>query len=829
MKDLTRIAPLKEVKARMTPRIQAMQSVVQELNDAGLRKTLLYTNMAESIRQTKGEPTAVRRAKGFAWHLDHVELPIYPAEQLVGSVTGMWPVDEQRNRLTYEDYYQLAVEALDAHDLVRGEEAERESRNHQSDTEGNLSFEENVNAGKMRFGSLMARDHYDADIPFDILQKLIRVLNEERADRKYEPYEVGKVLELAFTYNYGAETTDALHEINWKIANHTNLNYRDLVKRGYGDILEEIRQRLSKEQDEERKIFYQSTEIAVEGAIHYIQKYAKAAEDEGKSLQASGDLKAAERAEELFVLSQVLSKISTEKPETFFEALNLVWMTQLIGNLEGGSALSLARFDQYMYPFYKKDMEAGILSEERAFELMCALYLKLNEPKMRTVQSLSVGGVTTEGENGANELTKLCLEVMTFLAMPYPNMSVRLNPEKSPQWLYEEVIRTVKAGCGQPLVLNDSVWIPNLVSVGLPLEKARNYYNMGCTEIMIEGSDCNWLTGGMLSLPEILADQVQEAAKQGKEYQDFEEFFEEYLDEIRLEVDNSGRDGVRFMKAERSGSQDPFASALIEGCLSKGLDYFQGGTQTGSPISIMAQGLGTASDSLSAIKKWVFETGDLTLEKLAKAMEADFEGYELLKRKLEKAPAFGNDDDYVDDIAVRIFDAYSSRVRAQNAIYKLENARFVNNVFSYNLHIELGELTPATPNGRKKGEAISDCIGPSQGKDSNGPTALMNSIFKLSTEDITGAFALNMKISPSLVKDEEGTAAVVELLKTYIREKGAEVQFNYVDATALQEAQKEPQKHRDLVVRIAGYCEYFVNLDYKLQNEIIERTLQEAM
>lgn len=154
-------------------------------------------------------------------------------------------------------------------------------------------------------------------------------------------------------------------------------------------------------------------------------------------------------------MARIMKKVSTEKPDTFVEALELVWLTQLIGNLEGGSALSLARFDQYMYPFYEKDMEEGRLTEEKAFEWMCALYLKLNEPKMRTVQSLCVGGVTTEGENGANELTKLCLEVMTFLAMPYPNMSARLNPEKTPKWLYEEVIRTVKAGCGQPLVLND--------------------------------------------------------------------------------------------------------------------------------------------------------------------------------------------------------------------------------------------------------------------------------------------------------------------------------------------------------------------------------------
>ncbi|MCI8376076.1 MAG: pyruvate formate lyase [Lachnospiraceae bacterium] len=822
MSDLTRVASIKEVKDMTTPRIQAMQKQVQELNDAGLRKTLLYENMAAEIQATKGEPRAIRRAKGFAYHLDHVALPVYPAEQLVGSVTGMWPVDPVQNAKTYEDFYAEAEKALDAYDKDRIYAPKPEDEKYENAMDGSANFEENLAAMKNRFGSLMARDHYDASIPFDTMQKLIKVFNEERKDKGYAPYEIGKVIEMTFTYDYGQETRDALHEISWKIANHTNLNYKDLVRRGYGDILREIKERLAGAEDEEKKVFYESTRIAIEGVIHFIEKYAKATQEEAEKTED------ALRKEELLTLAKIMKKISTEKPDTFYEALDLVWMTQLIANLEGGSAMSLARFDQYMYPFYQRDMENGTLTRDRAFELICSLYLKLNEPKMRTVQSLSVGGVTSKGENGANELTKLCLEVMSLLALPYPNMSVRLNSKESPQWLYEEVIRTVKAGCGQPLVLNDDVWIPNLSSLGMPVEAARNYYNMGCTEIMIEGKDCNWISVGTLNLPEMLAEQIKEALEKGKTYADYAAFEAEYLDRVRAEVDDFGRNGVRFLENERKGSQDPFASALIEGCLEKGCDYFQGGTLLGSPLSINAQGMGTVSDSMSVIKRFVFETKEVALDFLYQAMEANFEGYELLRKKLEKAPCYGNDDDYADETAAKIWDAYSSQVRRQNEIYKLDNARFVNNVFSYNAMVELGELTPATPNGRKRGEAISDCIGPSQGKDSNGPTALMNSVFKMETKDITGAFALNMKISPSLVKDAEGTAAVVRLLQTYIQEKGAEVQFNYVDATALQEAQKEPSKHRDLVVRIAGYCEYFVNLDYKLQNEIIERTLHET-
>ena len=427
MSDLTRVASLKEVKEMTTPRIQDMQRLVQELNDAGLRKTRLYNNMADAIRATEGEPRAIRRAKGFAYHLDHVELPVFPAEQLVGSVTGMWPVDPVQNAKTYDDFYQEAVKALDEYDKNRIYAQNEDGKEHEENTEGSANFEENVAAMKNRFGSLMARDHYDASIPFDIMQKLIKTLNEERADAGYEPWEIGKVMEVTFTYDYGQDTRDALHEINWKIANHTNLNYKMLVTRGYGDILREIKERLNVAEDEDKKIFYESVRIAVEGVIHYIQKYAKATGTEAEKTEDPI------RKAELLELERVMNKISTEKPDTFLEALDLVWMTQLIGNLEGGSALSLGRFDQYMYPFYKKDLENGIITRERAFELICALYLKLNEPKMRTVQSLSVGGVTPKGENGANEVTKLCLEAMSLLATPYPNMSVRLNPKESPR------------------------------------------------------------------------------------------------------------------------------------------------------------------------------------------------------------------------------------------------------------------------------------------------------------------------------------------------------------------------------------------------------------
>ena len=813
----------------MTPRIQRMKDETQALNDQGLRQTRLYVNMAASLAQTKGEPENIRRAKAFAYHLKHIEQPIYDAEQLIGSVTGMWPVDEARNQLTYEQLKQETQQMLDTYFANRG------GFNHYDNTregqmlfaykKGGLSFEEQANLTKFRFGSLMARDHYDANIDFQVMQKLIAEMEQHYRDAgvEFENWEIGSRIEKHFVYNYGAETMQLLRENGWNAANHTNLNYKRLVVTGIGGILGRINGYLENAKSQKDKDFYTGCKIVMEAVSDYIFRYAKAA-----AVKAEATEEPVRRAE-LQKMAVVMEKISTQKPETFTEAIELVWMIQLIGNLFGGSALSLARFDQYMYPFYKHDIEAGTITVDRVFELICSLYMKLNEPKMRTVQSLAVGGICCEsGEDACNDLSKLCLEAMSTLKTPYPNMSARVMPGKTPDWFYDEIMRTVKAGCGQPMVLNDAVWVPNLTSLGIPEKWARDYYNMGCTEIMIQGKDCNWTTGGLIFFPELLNAMIRKSAAEGRTYESFEEFLGEYLKLIDKQCDEAGESGKNVIHSQRERNCDPFASSLIDGCLENATDYFQGGTDTGDPISVSAQGLGTAADSLSAIRKFVFEENRYTLAELGQMLHEDFAGHELDRLRLANgAPKFGNDDDYVDEIAKRLFDSYAAGVRRQNED-RLPKTRYVDNVFSYNMHITLGESLGATANGRSAGEAISDCVGPTQGADTEGSTALLNSVLKLSHKDVTGAHALNFKISPSFVKDREGTQAAIRMLKVYLEQMGPQIQINYQNPKDLLDAQVHPDKHRDLVVRIAGYCEYFVNLDHRLQCEIIERTLHEV-
>lgn len=827
--ELETFVDIKDIPATlMTLRIQRMKDETQALNDQGIRQTRLYLNMAASLAQTKGEPENIRRAKALAYHLQHIEQPVYEAEQLIGSVTGMWPVDAQRNALCYEQFQQEAQQMLDQYFAERGGfnhyENAREGQMLFSYKKGGLSFEEQASLSKFRFGSLMARDHYDANIGFQDMQKLIADMQKhyEDAGVQFENWEIGSKIEKHFVYNYGEQTMQLLRENGWNAANHTNLNYKRLVRVGIGGILQEIDAYLEKATEKKDRDFYTGCRIVMEAVSDYILRYAK------KTADAAAKTENSVRRAELEQMAQVMEKISAQKPETFTEAIELVWMIQLVGNLFGGSALSLSRFDQYMYPFYKQDIEAGRISVSRVFELICSLYLKLNEPKMRTVQSLAVGGVRCEdGEDACNDLSKLCLEAMSVLKTPYPNMSARVMPGKTPDWFYEEIMRTVKAGCGQPMVLNDAVWIPNLTSLGIPQEWARDYYNMGCTEIMIQGKDCNWTTGGLIFFPQLLNALIHKSAAEHLEYESFDAFMDAYLQRIDEQCDEAGESGRNVIASQHARNCDPFASSLIDGCLESATDYFQGGTDTGDPISISAQGLGTAADSLSAIRKYVFDQKLYTLEQISQMLHEAFAGHELDRLRLANgAPKFGNDDDYVDEIAARLFDNYTAGVRRQNE-NRLPKTRYVDNVFSYNMHITLGESLGATANGRLAGEAISDCVGPTQGADTEGSTALLNSVLKLSHKDVTGAHALNFKISPSFVKDREGTQAAIQMLKVYLEQMGPQIQINYQNPKDLLDAQVHPDKHRDLVVRIAGYCEYFVNLDHRLQCEIIDRTLHE--
>jgi len=494
-----------------------------------------------------------------------------------------------------------------------------------------------------------------------------------------------------------------------------------------------------------------------------------------------------------------------------------------------GSAMSFARFDQYMHPFYKKDTEAGLITDDEARELIVNMILKINEPKMRTVQSMALGGTTPDGRDAANDLTRIILEAAREVRMPYPNISLRVASDLTPDWVYDEAIETIKFGFGMPMLVNDDVWIKNFMSLGYPAEYAREYYNMGCVEMMIQNRQALWLSvpNGSVTFPVILDTILTEHIDGKLDLNTFDEIITEMKTRIKTHVKSIGGESAKqHIEKTNEFAYDPFGSALIYDCLDKGKDMYHGGSELPAQIAVSGTGLGTAVDSLSVIKTIVYDRKELNLADLVKIVNSNYEGNELFRQKmLNYAEYFGNDDNAVDEIAQTLFLTATQSVHALND-GTLED-KFVNSYFSYTAHVSFGETLGATPDGRKAGEPVSDGLGPVQGKDTGGPTKLFNSLLKLDYSHLTGANATNLRISPSFLSTKTGVSAFKNLIKTFLSNGGPQVQINIVSHEDLIEAQINPAKHRDIIVRIAGFCEYFINLDFSQQNEIIMRTEHE--
>ncbi|MGD2174325.1 MAG: pyruvate formate lyase family protein [Candidatus Brocadiaceae bacterium] len=795
----------------MNERIRRLRDHIQELNDAGVRRTTFYELAAASLRETVGEPTPLRRARAFARLLDNVVQAVLPHELLAGSIAGMWPLAEG-----LPDYTERRREATEVIEKYR--DAKRRG----------LHDERRI---KVRRWALMARDHYDANVEYGDLQELIGEMKEEFADADdLSGMEIARELEWHFDFDYG-EHIRWLEELPWIAANHLDLNYERLVRRGLGDIRQEILERGNSADEPREQVFYEASGIAVDAAIRFIERYADTLLREAEQGSAGDG-----RAEELREMAGVCRKVATGQPETFREALQLLWLVHVAANVGGGSALSFARFDQYMWPFYERDRAAGTLTREQAKTLLSCMWLKVNEPHMRTVQSICLAGMTPEGECGANELSELCLEVCRELGQPYPNVAVRVG-DRTPEWLYERVVETMKVGIGHPMLLNDGTWIPNLLRRGYSESDARNYYNMGCVEIMAQGVLPNWTGAGGLELPGMLElvfrnGEENLAGQQGvptgtlESFETFEQFLDAYLTQVRHAVSLS-RDQAREQHRRWQQYCDPFASAFIGDCLERGRDVFRGGSRYGPVRAVSAYGLATATDSLAAVRKFVFDEGRITLQHLWEALEADYEGYEELRVMLERqTPHYGNDIAEVDELARRILGVFADAVHDLND-GSLPGA-FGTSVFSYTSHVSRGETVAAMPDGRKAREPISDTIAPTQGKDVRGPTCMLNSVAGLDPSDITAASALNVKFTAGVLRGETGSEALKSLLKVYMEAGGPQIQVNVVDQDILRDAQKHPERHGDLVVRVAGFCEYFTSLDRELQDEIISRTAHDT-
>ena len=790
----------------MTDRVRSLQAQIQALNAPGVRRTLFYQLAYESLRQTEGEPVQLRRAKAEAWILEHAPLEIHPVEPIVGSMTALCPVTDAP---AYDAQLEKAERVIAA--FLEKKRAGQES--------GGLermkikTFEDEFTKKKSRW-ALMSRVNHDADISYQDLQSIQAELCSRYADEPLlEPYEIRRELERCFKIDYG-EAKAAVHALPWFAGNHLHYNYASIMDRGFDALIAEITARLEAAKGDEQREFDTAVLIVARGAAAFFTRHADACRLAAR--EAGG-----ERQAELLALADTLDALAHRPAQTFQEGVQFVWLLHMAASFLWGSALSFGRFDQELYPLYKKSRDEGMTQDE-ALELLCCLWLKINEPCLRTVQSLTVGGVTPEGADAVNELTYLCLKATELMKLPYPNVGARLHPKNPPEYL-DAVLDCVSAGAGQPMILSDEVWIANMKRLGYPDRIANDYYNMGCVEIMFGGRQPNWGVTEPIAFPMLLEPVFAQIRAGTFHPATYEEFRERYLDELRRAVEADYREALAKQKDIPGKCYEPFGSLMIGDCLQRERDMFQGGAELGTHWSFYAYGLGTLADSLAAVKQVVYTDHLLSIEALAEALHENFRGEEALHQTLStRMPHYGNDTDAADLEGKYVLRVFDDLVLSYNRPDCPE--KYVSTLFGYFFHIYHGEITGATPNGRLRGEPFSDSMGPSQGKDVSGPTKLLNSALKQDFSTMTGGYALNVKINREHAQGARGRAMLTGLVRTYFDQGGAQLQIVFLDNEILRKAQKEPEKYANVVVRIGGYCEYFVNLDRTLQNEIIERT-----
>jgi trans-4-hydroxy-L-proline dehydratase len=589
----------------------------------------------------------------------------------------------------------------------------------------------------------------------------------------------------------------------------------------------------------------QAMAISCEAAIIFAERHAALAEEMAK---VENDPL---RREELQEIASICRRVPAQAPRTFHEALQMYWFVHLgtITELNGWDAMSPGHLDQHLYPFYQQDVAAGILNREKAKELLSCLWIKVNNhtapPKVGVTAKesgtyndftqINLGGVDVHGADGCNEVSYLCLEVADELHLLQPQPSVHIS-SKTPERFLKAATRVIRKGYGYPSVFNSDAVIMEQLRVGKTVEDAREGGTSGCIETGAFGKEAYILTG-YLNVPKILelalnngVDQltgkrVSIATGDAAGFTSFGQLYDaftrqlEHIVQLKIRVNNY----IERMYAKYSPA--PFLSVVIHDCIDQGRDYYNGGPRYNTNY-IQCTGIGTVTDSLSAINTHVFGEGQLTMGKLLETLRDNFEGEEALRLRLwNRTPFYGNDDDRADTIMRRVYDslfaAIDGKANTKGSVYHL-------NMLSTTCHVYFGKMLGASANGRFAHLPSSDGTSPSHGADRNGPTAVIKSLAKMDQLK-SGGTLLNQRFLPSVLASEQDLDKLGGLIRTYFSLGGHHIQFNVVDTKTLRDAQSHPDDYRNLLVRVAGYSDYFVDLDREHQEEIISRTEQEGV
>lgn len=560
-----------------------------------------------------------------------------------------------------------------------------------------------------------------------------------------------------------------------------------------------------------RVAFLRSVLVVLDAARDFALRYADLAETMSRACREP------ERQAELAGIAATCRSVATGRPETFREGLQLHFFTHLIAMNQG--ARQLGRFDQYMYPLLEADLRAGRLTLNQAAELLECLWVKYGQHTDVTIdnlQNMILGGQTTEGSDATNHLTYLCLDATSRLGLLDPKLSVRLH-RGTPEQLLRRTAELIAAGRYQPGVYNDEAIIPSLVEAGIPVEHARDYTNDGCSELLVQGRTNPWCFEAKVHLLQCL----ERCAARLDEFGTFEELFEAFTGEVDRAVEMAVANANLLQVAVPRISPNPFVSATVEGCIERMIDLTEGGALY-NPAAVCASGLADTADALAAVRRLVFAEKAIDARDLARALASGFDGSESMRQALlNRAPKFGNDSDEVDSLAVDVVRHLAGRVRGR---LNPRGGEYVLGLFSYGDYIAHGLVTGATPDGRRGGAGISPNFSPAPGRDVEGPFAVLQSTSKVPAALTPNGRAVDIALHPSFASGPEGVSNVAGLLRAFVAVGEMQVQFNILDGRVLREAQRDPERYRNLTVRLWGFPAYFVRLPREFQDHLIART-----
>ncbi|MDD3105386.1 MAG: glycyl radical protein [Bacteroidales bacterium] len=588
----------------------------------------------------------------------------------------------------------------------------------------------------------------------------------------------------------------------------------------------------------------QAMDIACEALVIFAQRHADLAREMAGDCMARGDVM---RARELEGIADVCMRVPANAPATYREALQMYWFVHLgtIMELNGWDAMNPGHLDQHLEPFFLKELESGTLSQTEARELMACLFIKINNhpapPKVGVTAresgtyndftNINIGGVRPDGTDAVNPVSYIMLETLGELHLLQPGASAHIA-SCTPDRFVLESCRVIRKGYGYPSLFNPDVYIKELTRQGKSIRDAREGGCSGCIEVGAFGKEAYLLTG-YLNVAKILEVTLNNGIDPltGKkicpetgdpvQFDSFETFYEAFIKQLNHVIDTKIRVNHHIERLTARMTPAPFLSVLMDDCIEKGKDYYDGGPRYNTSY-IQCTGLGTVTDSLSAIKKHIYEDRKWSMKELLQVLSQNFKDHEPMRQfLLNRTPFFGNDDDYADSLAVRL---YEDMFRAIDGKPNSRGGVFHMDLLSTTCHVYFGSVTGALPNGRIAGRSLSDGTSPSHGADTNGPTAVIRSLSRLDQEK-SGGTLLNQRFSPSMMKTDRDLEKLASLIRCYFESGGHHIQFNVVDTQTLRKAQKEPELYRDLMVRVAGYSDYFNHLAPALQEDIICRTM----